>query len=120
MWLDPRPKKSFLTCWDRSGRLVLLKRWHVAFGRGQAASKLVWRRTVAGPKFGTPDRSHKGTAGGRLRLHPGRRLAARRWRLRRLSKGADRKDQYRQEHQKPHDQTPDHFNPAHPDPSLHD
>jgi hypothetical protein len=45
---------SFLTGRDGSSRLIL-KRRRVALGRGQAASKLVWRRTVAGPKLGPPN-----------------------------------------------------------------
>jgi len=45
---------SFLIGRDGSSRLIL-KRRRVALGRGQAASKLVWRRTVAGPKLGPPN-----------------------------------------------------------------
>jgi len=45
---------SFLTGRDGFSRLIL-KRRRVALGRGQAASKLVWRRTVAGPKPGPPN-----------------------------------------------------------------
>src|ERR1700751_6438894 len=67
-------KRSFLAGWDRSSGLIL-QRWLAAFGCLNAASKLVWRRTVTGPKLSTPDRSHEGAAD-RLRLHPSRRLTA--------------------------------------------
>jgi hypothetical protein len=84
-------KGSFLAGWDRSSGLIL-QRGLAAFGCRNAALKLVWRRTVTGPKLSTPDRSHEGAAD-RFRLHPSRRLPAPRWRLRSvLSIHARRKD----------------------------
>src|SRR6516225_7959932 len=53
-----KPQGSFLGGWDRSSGLIL-QRWLAAFGCRNAASKLVWRRTVAGPKLGTPDSPHE-------------------------------------------------------------
>src|ERR1700745_876686 len=94
-------KGSFLAGWDRSSGLIL-QRWLAAFGCRKAASELVWRRTVAGPKVSTPDRPHD-TDAHRLRLHPCRRLTAPRWRLRRvLSIHARRKDQCRSKQKQLH------------------
>src|SRR6201987_1700303 len=45
---------SFLTGRNGLSRLIP-KRRRVTLGRGQSASKLVWRRTVAGPELGTPN-----------------------------------------------------------------
>jgi hypothetical protein len=86
-----RYKGSFPAGWDRSSGLIL-RRWLGAFGHRSAASKLVWRRTVTGPKLSTPDRSHEGAADRCLRLDPSRRLTAPR---RVLSIRARRKDQCR-------------------------
>ena len=61
---------SFLAGRGRAGGLLLQRRL-AAFGCRNAASKLVWRRAVAGPKLSTPDSPHEGAAD-RLRLHPGR------------------------------------------------
>ena len=54
-------KGSFLAGWDRSSGLIL-QRGLAAFGCRNVALKLVWRRTVTGPKLSTPDRSHEGAA----------------------------------------------------------